>query len=113
MYGSRSSVDTGRAAPLFAALGDETRLRLVTRLGSGDTLSIADLAEDSGLTRQAITKHLQVLEGAGLATSRKEGRERQWRLNAAQLSEARRCLDLIASRWGEALQRLKSKLEGG
>jgi len=109
--GNRFRLDPSQAAPLFAALGDETRLRLVTRLGSGDPLSISHLAEDSGLSRQAITKHLLVLEGAGLATSRRQGRECHWRLNAAQVREARRCLDVIASQWEEALGRLKTTLE--
>ena len=108
---NRLKLDPSRAAPLFAALGDETRLRLVARLGSGDPLSISHLSADSGLTRQAITKHLRVLEEAGLATSRREGRELHWRLNAAQVREARRCLDVIALQWEEALGRLKVSLE--
>jgi DNA-binding transcriptional ArsR family regulator len=108
---NRFRLDPSQAAPLFAALGDETRLRLVTRLGSGEPLSISHLAEDSGLTRQAITKHLQVLEGVGLATSTRHGRECRWRLNAAQVREARRCLEVITSQWEEALGRLKASLE--
>jgi DNA-binding transcriptional ArsR family regulator len=102
-----------RSAPLFAALGDETRLRLVARLGSEGPLSIARLTEGTDVTRQAVTKHLEVLAGAGLARGVRQGRERVWQLEAARLEEARHSLALVARRWDEALLRLKAALEEG
>ena len=77
------------AAPVFAALGDETRLRLVSRLCAGGPASIARLTAASSVTRQAITKHLQVLAGAGLVRSTRRGRERVWELRPRQFLQAR------------------------
>jgi DNA-binding transcriptional ArsR family regulator len=99
------------AAPLFAALGDETRLALVSRLGSSGPLSITRLTEGSNVTRQAVTKHLHVLAGAGLVRDEWRGRERLWVFEAARLAEARRCLDVISSQWDDALSRLKDFVE--
>ena len=76
-------------APIFAALGDETRLALMRRLGSSGPHSIAQLAAESPLTRQAITKHLEVLDAAGLVRSDRRGRERIWNVQADRLDEAR------------------------
>jgi DNA-binding transcriptional ArsR family regulator len=101
------------SAPVFAALGDETRLRLVARLCAGEPLSITQLASGAGVTRQAVTKHLHVLAGAGLIRGNRQGREQHWQLEARRLLEARRCLDLISRQWDEALDRLKALLEGG
>ena len=100
-----------QAAPIFAALGDETRLALVSRLGSSGPLSITRLTEGSNVTRQAVTKHLQVLAGAGLVRDEWRGRERLWVFEAARLAEARRCLDVISSQWDDALSRLKDFVE--
>ena len=100
------------SAPVFAALGDETRLRLVARLCARGPASIARLTAGSKVTRQAITKHLHVLAGAGLVRSRRRGRERLWELEPRQLEEARRCLDVISAQWDEALDRLKIFVEG-
>jgi len=100
-----------QAAPIFAALGDETRLALVSRLGSSGPLSITRLTEGSQVTRQAVTKHLQVLAGAGLVRDEWRGRERLWVFEAARLAEARRCLDVISSQWDDALSRLKDFVE--
>ena len=97
---------------LFAALGDPTRLRLVIRLSRGEPLSITELATGTKMTRQAVTKHLHVLAGAGLATASRLGRERRWSLNRRQLAEARIFLDRISRRWDDALARLKSAAEG-
>lgn len=97
--------------PVFAALGDGTRLRLVARLGREGPLSITRLSAGSGVTRQAITRHLRVLAGAGLARGSRRGRERIWRLDAMPLAEARRSLELISQRWDESLARLKESLE--
>ncbi|MEA3132844.1 MAG: hypothetical protein QOG17_690 [Gammaproteobacteria bacterium] len=98
------------SAPVFAALGDETRLRLVATLSDGGAKSIAQLTSGTSLTRQAVTKHLQVLSKAGLARGVKAGRERLWEFEPARLDKARRSLDLIAEQWDQALDRLKAML---
>ena len=99
------------AAPLFAALGDETRLRMVARLGTEGPMSIARLTEGTEVTRQAVTKHLHVLEGAGLVRGARHGRETVWELEPTQLDEARRYLDRISAQWDQALDRLKRFVE--
>lgn len=99
-------------APVFAALGDETRLRLVAVLCVGGAVSIAQLTATTDVTRQAVTRHLQVLADAGLVRDVKVGRERLWLFEPLQLEEARRSLDLIAQQWDQALGRLKRALEG-
>src|SRR6185436_20694633 len=96
------------SAPVFAALGDATRLRLVARLGSEGPLSIARLTRGTDVTRQAVTKHLHVLADAGLARGTRQGRERLWQLDPAPLEEARRYLDLVSEQWDAALLRLKA-----
>ena len=104
-------MERGRSASLFAALGDPTRLRLVSRLCEGSPLSIARLTEGSRVTRQAITKHLRVLESAGLVRSRRRGREHLWQLERRRLQQARRYLDSISRQWDEALARLQKLVE--
>jgi DNA-binding transcriptional ArsR family regulator len=98
-------------APLFAALGDTTRLRLVATLCLGGAMSIAQLTEGADMSRQGVTKHLQVLAEAGLVRGVKAGREHRWEFDPAQLDEARRSLDLIAQQWDRALARLKAAVE--
>lgn len=93
-------------APIFAALGDRTRLSLVARLGSGTSLCIAELAQDFALSRQAITKHLRVLENAGLVYSRRTGRESRFHFDPHPLEDLRKYLDLLAGQWDQALARL-------
>jgi DNA-binding transcriptional ArsR family regulator len=100
-----------RAAPAFAALGDQTRLRLVARLSAEGPLSITRLTAGTDVTRQAVTKHLEVLAGAGLARSVARGRERLWQLRPESLDEIRRSLDLISRRWDESLGLLKAAVE--
>ena len=100
-----------RAAPLFAALGDATRLRLVAALCAGGAMSIAQLTVGTDISRQAITKHLQVLADAGLVRDAKSGRERLWELEPSRIDEARRSLDAIAAQWDAALMRLKGFVE--
>jgi len=100
------------AAPVFAALGDPTRLRLVGRLSREGPLSISRLSDGAGVSRQAVSKHLRVLAGAGLARGTRLGREQRWQLEAAPLDEARRSLERIAQRWDEALGRLQAAVEG-
>src|SRR5262245_10678365 len=99
------------AAPLFAALGDETRFRLLMRLAASGPGSIARLSARSSVSRQAITKHLEVLSGAGLVRSDRRGRERIWRLEPRRLAEASAHLDLISRQWDDALGRLKRFVE--
>jgi DNA-binding transcriptional ArsR family regulator len=99
------------AAPLFAALGDETRLSLLLRLSSGGPRSIAALSEKADVSRQAITKHLEVLSEAGLVKSERVGRERVWELQPKRLSDAHAVLDGISRQWDDALERLKAFVE--
>lgn len=99
------------AAPVFAALGDATRLRIVARLCDGGPLSIVRLTEGSRVSRQAITKHLRALEGAGLVRSGRAGRERIWELQTKRLADLRGYLDGISRQWDEALGRLKVLVE--
>lgn len=99
------------AAPLFAALGDETRLRLILRLSSGGPGSITQLSAKSAVSRQAITKHLRVLADAGLVRSTRRGREQVWDLEPGRLADAHEYLDRISEQWDRALARLKSFVE--
>jgi DNA-binding transcriptional ArsR family regulator len=96
---------------LFAALGDSTRLRILGRLAGGAVLSIAALTAGTGVTRQAITKHLRVLDEVGLVHSAWQGRERVWSLEPAPIDVARETLDLITAQWTSALERLAAFVE--
>ena len=107
------SASLRKGAPVFAALGDETRLRILSKLSSGGPLSIAQLTEDEDVTRQAITKHLTVLAGAGLVRDERSGRERRWELVLAPLDTARMCLDIVGQRWDQRLVQLKNLVEKG
>src|SRR5271170_4461565 len=98
-------------APVFAALGDEMRMRLVAALCVGGAMSIAQLTAGTDITRQAITKHLDVLAAAGLVRDMKSGRERLWQFEPTQLDAARRSLEVIAQQWDRALARLKLAVE--
>jgi DNA-binding transcriptional ArsR family regulator len=113
MSRSRSAVaaKVPDAAPVFAALGDTTRLRLVARLCVEGPLSITRLSEGADVTRQAVTKHLNALAGAGLARSRRSGRELIWELEPRRLELARRYLDDMSRQWDVALARLKAFVE--
>jgi DNA-binding transcriptional ArsR family regulator len=99
-------------APVFAALGDETRLALVAQLCGGKPRSISQLTEGSKLTRQAITKHLRVLERVELVRSVRAGRERLFELDPEPMEEIKKYLDLVSKQWDQALSRLKSFVEG-
>jgi len=103
--------DAAQAAPVFAALGDATRLALMNRLTTGRPHSIAQLALGLPVTRQAVTKHLEVLSHAGLVRDFRQGRERLWQPEAKRLDEARLYLDTISKRWDEALSRLRTFVE--
>jgi DNA-binding transcriptional ArsR family regulator len=101
------------AAPVFAALGDVNRLRIVTRLCERGPLSIVRIADGAKVSRQAVTKHLRGLEQACIARSSRAGRERIWELCPERFSEVRRYLDQISSDWDAALGRLRALVERG
>jgi DNA-binding transcriptional ArsR family regulator len=106
-----SSAPTGDAASVFAALGDPTRLALVTRLSVGGPSSIARLAAGASVSRQAVTKHLHVLAAADIAHSARLGREEIWQLNPPRLEAARHAIDRISAQWDAALGRLQRYVE--
>jgi DNA-binding transcriptional ArsR family regulator len=110
---SRSGMSARRRshAPVFAALGDETRLALVARLCGGQPYSISQLTEGSKLTRQAITKHLRVLERAGVVRCVRSGRESLFEFDPGPIDEMRRYLDRVSELWDRKLLRLKSFVE--
>ena len=99
------------AAPLFAALGDETRLRLFLRLSSSGPESIARLSARTPVSRQAVSKHLDVLSRAGLIRGSRRGRERIWQVEPKRLADARLYLDRISRLWDDALGRLRRHVE--
>jgi DNA-binding transcriptional ArsR family regulator len=106
---ARSHVSS--AAPVFAALGDETRLSVVARLSASGPQSIVRLTDGTDVSRQAITKHLHALARAGLVRSRRDGRERLWELRPQRLADARTYLAQIAARWDAAIDRLRALVE--
>ena len=101
------------AAQVFAALGDRTRLSLLSKLGDGQARSIAALSTDTALTRQAITKHLHVLQDAGLVASLRVGRESRFAARRETIDEARAYLDRVSRQWDDTLGRLKTFVEDG
>jgi DNA-binding transcriptional ArsR family regulator len=98
-------------APVFAALGDETRLLLLAKLSRGQPYSISQLTEGSKLTRQAITKHLRVLERVRIVRCVRAGRERRFEFDPQPIQEMKRYLDSVSQQWDHALSRLKSFVE--
>lgn len=100
-----------RGAAVFAALGDRTRLRLITRLGEEPRSSISRLTEGTTLTRQAVTKHLRVLRKAGLVRDVRRGRERLFEVRPGSIEDARRALETMSRQWDAALARLKAFVE--
>lgn len=106
-----TAVQAHDAAPLFAALGDETRLRLLLRLSTGGPESITHLSAESAVSRQAITKHLDVLSKAGLVRGDRRGREHIWQLEPKRFADAREYLERISRQWDDALGRLKRFVE--
>ena len=100
-----------RSAAVFAALGDELRLRIVIKLSTGGPLSTARITDGETMTRQAITKHLDVLSEAGLVHDLRRGRERLWQLQPEPLGDARAYLELVSARWDDTLARLRAFVE--
>lgn len=98
-------------AEVFFALGDGTRLSVVTRLGAGGALSATALSQGAKVTRQAIVKHLRVLEGAGLVKHEKRGREVLYALESERLEDARAFLDGVSEAWDRAIERLRQMVE--
>lgn len=98
-------------APIFAALGDPTRLSLIMKLCGGPPCSIAKLTEDTQLTRQAITKHLRVLQHARLVRSTRSGRESRFAFNPEPVDALKQYLDQVSRHWDDALGRLRRFLE--
>jgi DNA-binding transcriptional ArsR family regulator len=106
-----SALKVSQVSPLFAALGDDTRLSLVARLCTRGPQSIVRLTEGAAVSRQAITKHLHTLEDAGLVRSSREGREQIWEIQPKRLGDAGRFLGLISDQWDEAIERLRVLVE--
>jgi len=98
-------------APVFAALGDGTRLALLARLSNGQSQSITQLTRGTGLSRQGVRKHLAILEQARLVTSERVGRESRFALQSGTLNDASRYLDRASEQWDEAIGRLKGHVE--
>ena len=98
-------------APVFAALGDATRLELIARLSDGQARSITQLTDGLSLTRQGVTKHLRILEQAGIVASERIGRESRFVFTPAPISDARHYLDRVSAQWDDALRRLKAFVE--
>jgi len=113
---SRATSETGAAkrrhhATVCAALGDETRLSLIAALAAGEPCSIAQLTGGTRVTRQAITKHLRVLERAGIVHSRRSGRESRFGFDPGPLNELQEYLSRVSEQWDQALSRLKALVE--
>jgi len=108
---SATALKLSEAAPVFAALGDPTRVGLVARLCTDGPLSITELSEGTRVTRQAVTKQLRTLGRAGLVRNHRRGRETIWELEPKRLEKARRSLDQISAEWDSAINRLKAFVE--
>ncbi len=98
-------------APVFAALGDATRLSLLARLSEGRAQSIVELTQGTGLTRQGVSKHLNVLENAGVVSSKRVGRECHYAVQPSSLAEARQYLERASRQWDDAVERLQKLVE--
>lgn len=106
-----SAAQLAETAPVFAALGDPTRLRIVARLCLDGPQSIVRLTDGANVTRQAVTKHLHALAEAGLVRGTRAGRERIWELDPRRLSAATRFLEQISKQWDDTLERLRAFVE--
>jgi DNA-binding transcriptional ArsR family regulator len=111
MLKANKELPTGKEAQLFAALGDSTRLQLVNRLGGGKRNSISGLSVGMKLSRQGVTKHLRVLENAGVVKSTRVGRELHFSLQPEALTPLQEYLDHVSAHWDDAIERLRSFVE--
>jgi DNA-binding transcriptional ArsR family regulator len=111
MSNPRPELPAAKAAPIFAALGDRTRLSLLRKLSSGESQSIARLSVDTDLTRQAVTKHLRVLEDAGLVVMTRSGRESLYAFRPEPIMVVRTYLDAVSQQWDDTLERLRAFVE--
>ena len=100
-----------KTAPLFAALGDPVRLAMVAQLCRDGPLPTIRLKQGTPVSRQAVTKHLRMLEDAGLVQSQRVGRDRLWQIETRQLAEVRRYLDQISAQWDATVERLRRFVE--
>ena len=103
--------DATGSAPVFAALGDITRLELVSRLSDGKQHSIVQLADGLNLTRQGVTKHLHVLKQAGMVSCKRIGRESRFTIRPDPIAKARDYLTRASAQWDEAIERLRASVE--
>jgi DNA-binding transcriptional ArsR family regulator len=106
-----SASEVAERAPLFDALGDPNRLRIITRLCDGGPSSTTDVTQVIAVSRQAATKHLMLLEAVGLVSSERRGRERIWRLQPDPLADASAYLNALSERWDRAIDRLRAYVE--
>lgn len=109
---NKTPVQATNVAPIFAALGDDKRLMIVSRLRHEPDQSISKLTQGFSLTRQGVSRHLRVLEEAGLVGRRRVGRETRYHLEAEALSRARGYLERASGQWDAALDRLTKHVEG-
>lgn len=107
---SASAVSADKA-PLFDALGDPNRLRIITRLCDRGPCSTAEVTQVVAVSRQAATKHLVLLEAVGLVSSQRKGRERIWRVRPQPLNDASNYLTALSQRWDRAIDRLRAYVE--
>jgi DNA-binding transcriptional ArsR family regulator len=108
---AKRSGHPGISAVVFAALGDKTRLALVAKLASGQAYSISQLAKGSRVTRQAVRKHLRVLEKAGMVHGVRHGREHRFAFDPGPVRDVRQYLDFVSEQWDQALGRLQAFVE--
>jgi DNA-binding transcriptional ArsR family regulator len=108
---NKTSIKLNDNAIIFAALGNKIRLKLLIKLADGQSYSIAQLTENSQLTRQAITKHLVILEDAKVVTSLRTGRESLYKFAPEPLEKIKDYLNFVSKQWDQALSRLKSFVE--
>ena len=106
-----ASIAAASVFPFFSALGDPNRLRIVVRLCDGGPSSTSQVTQAVSVTRQAATKHLELLQAAGLVSSSRRGRERIWTLQTQQLAQASDFLDQLSRRWDAAIDRLRAYVE--
>ena len=98
-------------APVFAALGCVTRLELLSRLGDGRDYSITELTDGLDLTRQAVTKHLRVLQQAGIVSRRRVGRESRFTIQPDPITQAKDYLTRVSDQWDKSIARLRAAVE--